>query len=90
MRYVSSIVAAALACVALASAYAFDETKYPDWKGQWMGGWIHRAPGVTGQPSYDPLKSEGRGQGAPLTPEYRKIHEASMADQANGGPGNDL
>jgi hypothetical protein len=54
-----------------------------------MGGWIHRNPGVTGQPSYDPLKSDGRGQQAPLTPEYQKIHEGSLADQANGGPGND-
>jgi hypothetical protein len=70
-------------------AHAFDDAKYPDWKGQWMGGWIHPAPGVTGQPSYDPLKSDGRGQQAPLTPEYQKIHADSMADQANGGPGND-
>jgi hypothetical protein len=27
-------------------------------------------------------------QQAPLTPEYQKIHEASMADQAKGGLGN--
>ena len=64
MRYVSSIVAAALACVALASAYAFDETKYPDWAGQWR----------LGPPTkWDPSKPPGRGQEAPLTPEYRAI-----------------
>ncbi len=80
MRYVSSIVAAALACVALASAYAFDETKYPDWAGQWR----------LGPPTkWDPSKPPGRGQEAPLTPEYRAIFEANLADQAAGGQGTD-
>ena len=63
--------------------------KYPDWKGQWIGGWTKRFPGVTGQPSYDPHKSDGRGQQAPLTPEYQAVFEASLADQAAGGPGNE-
>jgi hypothetical protein len=85
---IAQIVMAAL-LMTVAGARAFDDTKYPDWKRQWMGGWIHPAPGVTGQPSYDPLKSDGRGQQAPLTSEYQNIHEASMTDQANGGPGND-
>jgi hypothetical protein len=31
----------------------------------------------------------GRGQQAPLTPEYQAIFEASLADQALGGAGND-
>jgi hypothetical protein len=70
-------------------AQAFDDAKYPDWKGQWIGGWTQRFPGVTGQPSYDPHKSAGRGQQAPLTPEYQAIFEASLADQAAGGPGNE-
>ena len=86
---IAAITLVAASCVPLVSAQAHDETKYPDWKGSWMGGWINRAPGVTGQPSYDPLKSDGRGQQAPLTAEYQAIHEASLADQANGGPGND-
>ena len=30
----------------------------------------------------------GIGQEAPLTPEYRKVLEDSMADQATGGEGN--
>jgi hypothetical protein len=87
----SSIAAIALAALSMtvAGAQAFDDTKYPDWKGQWMGGWIKPAPGVTGQPSYDQNKSDGRGQQAPLTPEYQAILEASLADQAAGGPGND-
>jgi hypothetical protein len=91
MFYRSSIAATALAALSMtvAGAQAFDDTKYPDWKGQWMGEWIHPAPGVTGQPSYDQNKSDGRGQQAPLIPEYQAILEASLADQAAGGPGND-
>ena len=38
-------------------------------------------------PRYDPSKPDGRGQEAPLKEEYRRIHEASMADQAIGGQG---
>src|SRR5947208_16223339 len=86
---IAAITLVAASCVPLVSAEAHDETKYPDWKGSWMGGWSNRAPGVTGHPSYDPLKSDGRGQHAPLTAEYQAIHEASLADQANGVPGND-
>jgi hypothetical protein len=37
---------------------------------------------------FDPSKPSGRGQEAPLTPEYQKIFEDSMADQAKGGLGN--
>ena len=70
-------------------AKAFDDTKYPDWKGAWLGGWTKPPPGVTGQPSYDQTKSAGRAQQAPLTREYEAILEASLADQAAGGPGND-
>jgi hypothetical protein len=73
----------------LSGAQAFDDAKYPDWKGQWIGGWTQRFPGVTGQPSYDPHKSAGEGQQAPLTPEYQAIFAASLADQAAGGTGND-
>ena len=38
---------------------------------------------------YDPTKPPGRLQEAPLTPEYQVIHEASLADQAQGGQGDD-
>jgi hypothetical protein len=85
---IGAVVLAALAMPA-GDARAWDDTKYPDWKGQWMGGWINPAPGVTGQPSYDQSKSDGRRQQAPLTPEYQAVLEASLADQAAGGPGND-
>src|SRR6266446_5595277 len=37
---------------------------------------------------FDPTKAWGPAQEAPLTAEYQKVHEESMADQANGGLGN--
>jgi hypothetical protein len=50
-------------------------------QGQWA-----RAPGNR---TWDPTKGAGRPQQPPLTPEYQAAWEASMADQANGGQGND-
>src|SRR3954454_5654703 len=76
----------AVTVLAAAAAQAHDDTKYPDMKGQWLR---LRVPGVVGQPSYDPNRSEGYAQQAPLTPEYRAIHEASIADQKAGGQGSD-
>src|SRR5262245_54755878 len=64
------------------AAQAFDETKYPDWSGQW-----HRPSGVG--IAWDQTKPLGRGQQAPLTPEYQALFEASLADQAKGGQGED-
>ena len=78
----SSVVAVALAalCAGVVSVQAFDELKYPDWSGQWR----------LGPPTkWDPSKPPGRGQEAPLTPEYQAIFEANLADQAAGGQGTD-
>jgi hypothetical protein len=79
-----SMAAGMALAVALAAttARAFDETKYPDWSGQWR-----RAPGIGIQ--WDPTKPLGRGQQAPLTAEYQALFEASLADQAKGGQGED-
>ena len=38
---------------------------------------------------WDPAKPQGLGQQAPLTPEYRAIFDARLADKAEGGPGGD-
>src|SRR3977135_1894514 len=38
---------------------------------------------------YDPSKPSGRGQQAPLKPEFQTVLEASLAEQAKGGQGND-
>ena len=89
MRYRSSIGALALVAAlstTFAGAFAFDETKYPDLKGQWSR---VRFPGIAGQPSFDQTKSAGAGQQAPLTPEYQVIFEANLKDQAEGGQGID-
>jgi hypothetical protein len=67
---------------AISGAQALDETKYPNLKGQWDR-FIVR--GVNGQ--FDQTKPQGHGQQAPLTPEYKAIFEASVADQAAGGHG---
>jgi hypothetical protein len=62
------------------SAFAWDDSKYPDFSGQWA-----RVGGV----QWDPSKPRALGQQPPLTTEYRAIWEASMADQLAGGLGND-
>jgi hypothetical protein len=75
----------ALIMATVDGARAFDDTLYPNLKGQWIRA---RPPaGVRGQGPFDPDKSWGKGQGAPLTPEYEKIFETSLADQAEGGAG---
>jgi hypothetical protein len=66
------------------AASAFDDAKYPDLSGQWVAVRL----GVRGQPAFDPTKPWGLGQQAPLTPEYQKILEQSIADQAKGTQGN--
>ena len=78
--WVGSVALAAILWMTSAAAQAFDESKYPDWSGQWR-----RTSGI----QWDPSKRIGRGQQAPLTPEYQAVFEASLADQAAGGQGND-
>jgi len=68
MRHRSSIdaftVLAAL-CITLAEGRAWDETRYPNFKGQWR---------PIGDPArFDPSKPWGPGQQAPLTPEYQAL-----------------
>jgi hypothetical protein len=79
---IGAIVLMAALMMTLSVAAAFDETKYPDWSGQWK-----RARGVPNV--WDETKPPGRGQQAPLTPEYQAVLEASLADQAAGGQGGD-
>src|SRR3979490_894293 len=83
----SSIGAAAVVAALLITpmaAQAFDDAKYPDLSGQWVAIRL----GVGGQPAYDPTKAWGLRQQAPLTPEYQKVLEKSVADQATGNQGN--
>ena len=64
--------------ITVTGAKAFDDANYPDLAGGWFG---------MGGGNHDPSKPSGLGQQAPLTAEYQKILEASLADQANGGQG---
>src|SRR5215467_4971452 len=80
-----AIALAATLMVTMSGAAAADEAKYPNWKGQWS----RFNPNREGQAvKFDPTKGSGLGQQAPLTPEYQKVLEESMADQAAGGLGN--
>ena len=75
----NSICALAALLATMTGAAAFDDAKYPDWKGEWsrIGSW-----------GWDPTKPRGAGQQAPLTAEYQAVLDASLADQARGGQGN--
>ncbi len=78
----ASIGVLALASVlglAFAAAQPIEAGKYPDLKGKWIR---------TSAGTFDPDKPPGLGQQAPLTDEYQQILEASLADQARGGQGN--
>jgi hypothetical protein len=84
-RLVTGAAALATACLmALSSAQAFDDSEYPNLKGQWRR---IPVPGVRGQISFDQHKDWGKGQGAPLTPEYQAIYEANLKSQAKGDSG---
>jgi len=78
----AALALAAAAWMMLADARAFDESKYPEWYGQWT-----RPRSVGNQ--WDPTKPGGPAQQAPLTPEYQAIYEANLADQKEGGQGTD-
>jgi len=84
MFYRSSIAAAAVLgalCVASGDARAWDDSKYPDFSGQWRP--------IGGPGRFDISKPAGRGQQAPLTPEYQAIFEATLKDRAVGGLSGD-
>jgi hypothetical protein len=83
MFYRSAIHALAVAAalgIASLKAHAFDDASYPDWAGAWRG---------IGGGNYDTSKPKGLGQQTPLKPEFQAILEASLADIATGGQGND-
>ena len=75
------IALAAALLMTVTVARAFDDTKYPDLKGQWRA--------IGGPMRFDGSKPWGPGQEAPLTAEYQAIFEANLADQAAGGQGYD-
>jgi hypothetical protein len=73
-----SLIAAVSLVLTATMASAADDSKYPDWAGQWK-----RPRGL--QTQWDQTKPPGLAQQAPLTAEYQARLEASIADQAAGG-----
>jgi hypothetical protein len=84
-KLIGAIALAAASMMTIGCGQAADGAKYPNWKGAWERFVVR---GLGGQPSFDQTKPWGLGQQAPLTPEYQKVLEDSIADQANGGQGN--
>jgi hypothetical protein len=85
MFYRNSIAAATLAAALLttmAGARAFDDSLYPNFKGQWLR-----------TDSGDPVRYDGSKpalqQQPPLNAEYQAIYEANTRDQNEGGQGVD-
>jgi hypothetical protein len=86
MRYRSTFEVLALAAVLMVTvgvAQAEDK-KLPNWKGEWTT-IVPRLPGQ--QLRFDPNKPFGVSQEAPLTEEYKKVHEKNLAEVAQGGQG---
>jgi hypothetical protein len=77
----SIALAAAVGAGPAAAQQSSDAGKYPAFAGQWQ------RVGPLGV--FDSTKPPGRGQQAPLTPEYQKIFEDNLADVAKGGFGDD-
>jgi len=70
-------------CASLTGAPALNETKYPDWRGQWV-----RADGAEAAP-WDASKPWGLGQQPPLIPEYQALFEANLKQLAAGVKASD-
>jgi hypothetical protein len=88
-------VALASAMLAMAGgAAAFDETKYPDLKGQWARAanrsmFPNSAGGLRYDESKPPSAALSLGEQPPLTAEYQAIFDANLDDMRKGGQGID-
>jgi hypothetical protein len=97
MSFRNSICTTALAVVALlmtfGAATAFDDSKYPDLKGQWRttnrGLIAGGAGGLRWDESRPPSTAPNLGQEPPLTPEYQAIYQANLDNMEKGGQGID-
>jgi hypothetical protein len=83
-----------MALITMTAAFAADDSKYPDLKGQWRraGGGGLLAGGAGGLRYDDSLPADNTpslGQKPPLTPEYQAIYDANLADMVQGGQGID-
>jgi hypothetical protein len=80
-----AFMAALVMTIGIAAAY--DESKYPDFNGQWRR--ASRVPSNRVGAAFDPSKPFGPREEPPLTPEYQAIYQANLADMENGGQGID-
>jgi hypothetical protein len=80
-NFIGALAVAAALLATTAMVQAFDDAKYPDLGGAWL-----RTGGAA--PRFDTSKPRGLPQQAPLTAEFQKRYEASIADQAAGGQGD--
>jgi hypothetical protein len=75
--WVAMMTLAGSLCMLAAPAQAFDDSKYPDWKGRWQ------------RPEGERPVWVRPGDKAPLTPEYQALFEWNVADQKAGGMGTE-
>ena len=73
--------ALAAALAVTSRAQAFEQTRFPDFNGQWSR--------AHPRSQWDPSKPRGLAQQAPLTPEYQALFEANLADLHAGNLGAD-
>lgn len=81
---IAALAVSAALCLTGTAAKAFEDSQYPNLKGQWL-----RVVGPNetgGMIPFDPSKPPGRGEQAPLTAEYREIFEANQKELAAGVP----
>src|SRR6266478_3276804 len=71
----------AVSLLTSASVKAHDQSKYPDWQGQWVR--------AHARAQWDPSKARGLAQQAPLIPEYQAIFEAALQALHSGALGAD-
>ena len=63
-KLIAAIAAITASCASICGARAWDDAKYPDWKGQWER---------IGGGAFDADKPPGLGQQAPINAEYLSI-----------------
>jgi hypothetical protein len=76
-NWLAALTIATSLCVSASGVHAFDESKYPDWKGKWQ-----RPEG------FRPVWVQAPDK-APLTAEYQAIFDWNVADQKAGGMGTE-
>jgi hypothetical protein len=75
VRFSAFAIAVVSVLTVIVDAWAHDEKKYPDLRGQWRR---------VGSAEWTPA-----GQKPPLTPEYQAIYDAGLKDQLSGGHGTE-